>query len=174
MVQRIQEIETNRLMLREFQEVDAPAFYALNSYPDVLKYTGDLPFQSLQETRDFISNYDHYKNYGFGRWAVLLKESEECVGWCGLKFNEEKTVDLGFRLLPQHWNKGYASEAALKCLEIGFKYYHLKEIVGRADKNNGASHRVLEKIGMKLKGKGMCDGIPDALFYSIDSSSFLS
>lgn len=141
-------IETERLYLRELNVKDAVSFYHLNLDDDVLKYTGDKPFKNIESSKKFLKNYDHYNKYGFGRWAVINKENEEFLGWCGLKFSE-KEYDIGFRFFKKHWNKGYATESAKACIDYGMNNLKLTEIVGRAMKENQASIKVLEKIGLK-------------------------
>ena len=142
-------IETNRLLLREFNTSDAEGFFNLNNDPEVLKYTGDQPFESLAGAEKFLSDYNQYSLYGYGRWTVLHKHTNEYLGWCGLKYspgNDE--TDIGFRFLRSCWNKGYATEAAKATVDFGFKKLNLKLIVGRAMKDNIASVKVLEKAGL--------------------------
>src|SRR5437868_543478 len=110
--------ETPRLHLREITVDDAKNAYELNLDPEVIKYTGDGPFSSIEDARDFLSKYDHYKKYGFGRWAVINKTDNDFLGWCGLKYTEEKNeFDVGFRFFKKHWNKGYATESAKACID---------------------------------------------------------
>ena len=142
-------LESPRLFLREFREEDAADLLALNSDPQVLRFTGDKSFASEKEARNFVRNYDHYRCYGIGRWAVLDKCSESFLGWCGLKYQPESDeTDVGFRFSRAHWNKGFATEAAMACLRFGFEQKNLTIIVGRAVRANRSSVRVLEKIGM--------------------------
>tara|TARA_B100000795_G_scaffold268199_1_gene254696 strand:+ start:1107 stop:1397 length:291 start_codon:yes stop_codon:yes gene_type:complete len=91
-------IETNRLILRELDINDSENFFNLNLDPEVLKYTGDLPFSSIVDAEKFLINYSDYKKNGFGRWAVILKETESFIGWSGLKLNEEKLSRYWFSL----------------------------------------------------------------------------
>lgn len=142
-------IETDRLYLRALNINDAKNFYLLNLDKAVLKYTGDKPFDSIESAKNFLKNYDQYLKYGCGRWAVINKENEEFLGWCGLKYTATKNeYDIGFRFFKKHWNKGYATEAAKSCIEYGLNSLNIKEIVGRAIKQNLASIRVLQKIGL--------------------------
>jgi len=143
-------IETNRLYLRELSISDADDFYELNKDNDVMKYTGDKPFDSVEAAQVFLKNYKDYKMNGFGRWAVVLKEGETFIGWCGLKLNEENLIDVGFRFYKKYWNNGYASESAQAVLNYGFTTLQMTEIIGRVDQSNTASIRVLEKLGMKF------------------------
>ena len=159
--------ESERLVYRKFTLSDKDSLYQLNLNPEVIKYTGDNAFNSIVEAENFIKNYDHYSKYDFGRWAVLLKDSKEFIGWCGLKYSVEKNeVDIGFRFFENQWNKGFATEAALRCIEIGFQQYKLTKIVGRAMKRNYASVKVLEKIGLKFEKEFDFDG-NEGVIYSI-------
>jgi len=146
-------IETERLYLREMIPEDAEQIYLLNLDPEVIKYTGDNQFQDIESARQFLDNYNHYKTHGFGRWAVVNKLNDEFLGWCGLKYTEQlNEVDVGFRFFKKHWNKGYATESAKACLDLGFEKFELQKIVGRAMKENVGSIRVLEKIGLLYSG----------------------
>ena len=165
-------IQTQRLIIRELALTDAKAFYQLNSDLDVLKYTGDLPFESIDHARDFLKNYTAYKQYGYGRWAVVLKDSNRFIGWCGLKYNEDNLVDLGFRFFKSFWSKGYATESALACLHYGFNDLGIHEIIGRSATDNKASIRVLEKLGMLFWKHHPCKGINDAVYYKITKQQF--
>ncbi|MGV3609838.1 MAG: GNAT family N-acetyltransferase [Fluviicola sp.] len=158
-------LETPRLTLREMTPEDAESAYILNSDPEVLKYTGDNPFESVEEAREFLEKYESYKKYGFGRWAVILKETGEYLGWCGLKYIPElDEFDIGYRLMKKFWGKGYATEAAEACLKLGFGQFGMKTIVGRAMPENGASVRVLEKIGLTYLENRVEDGTEEVIY----------
>jgi RimJ/RimL family protein N-acetyltransferase/GNAT superfamily N-acetyltransferase len=145
-------LETTRLYLREFMLSDASCLFHLNNNPNVLKYTGDLPFKSVDEANRFIENYTDYKRNGFGRWAVCLKENNEFIGWCGLKRDGiTGVVDLGFRFFENHWGKGFATEAAKVCVKYGFFKLNLNQIIGRAYIENKASINVLNKCNFKFE-----------------------
>lgn len=140
--------ETPRLALRPFLLQDAEHFYQLNADPEVLRYTGDEAFRSVDEARQFLEQYRHYQLYHYGRWTVLRKSDQEYLGWCGLKYTPElEEVDLGFRFFKKYWHQGYATESATACVHYGFDHLHLREIVGRAMLKNTASIRVLKKVG---------------------------
>lgn len=144
-------IETNRCYLRELDPSDAESFFALNSDEKVVRFTGDKSFENIEAARDFLLKYKQYKDFGYGRWAVIDKENNDFLGWCGLKFSPDlKETDIGFRFFAKHWNKGYATETATACLEYGFNILKLEKIVGRAMEENIGSVKVLEKIGMQF------------------------
>lgn len=141
-------LETNRLIMREIVVSDAPEMFALNADPEVLKFTGDQAFATVDQAKSFLESYTDYEKNGFGRWAVVRKSDGEILGWCGLKRHTNGMVDLGFRLMKKYWQKGYATESAKACIVFGFETLKLQEIVGRAELENSASIQVLKKCGM--------------------------
>lgn len=164
-------LETNRLILRTFSIEDAKSMFKLNLDNDVLKYTGDKPFKSIKDAELFLKNYSDYNKNGFGRWSVFLK-NDEYIGWCGLKLNEENTIDIGFRFFKKYWNNGYATESAKACLNYGFTKLNLKEIIGRTDNRNIGSKKVLEKINMNFWKKGNFEGVENGYYYKITKEQF--
>ena len=164
--------ETNRLILREFNVSDAEDFFRLNSDPEVLKFTGDLPFPSTVDAKKFLENYSDYHEKGFGRWAVIAKESNRFLGWCGLKLNEENLIDLGFRFFQNEWRNGYATESANASLEYGFNHLNINEIIGRASLDNIASIKVLEKLHMNFWKNGQCKGIENSVYYKLNKTQY--
>ncbi|MCK0132605.1 GNAT family N-acetyltransferase [Flavobacteriaceae bacterium F08102] len=161
-------IETGQLYLRELTTDDATYFYRLNLDTAVLKYTGDTPFVDVHSATLFLEHYDHYQKYGIGRWAVIRKSDEAFLGWCGLKYSEElNEYDIGFRFFKKYWNKGYATEAAKACVVYGLETLKLPEIVGRVMKENKASIRVLEKIGLAYDRDFDFDGSKGVLYKTI-------
>ncbi len=161
-------IETTRLLLREMTVDDAENTYLLNLDPDVIKYTGDKPFESIEAAAKFLQGYDHYKIYGFGRWAVVEKSTNNFLGWCGLKYSPAlDEYDIGYRFLKKHWGKGFATESAAACMEAGFYKFNIQSIVGRAMPENLASIKVLEKIGLKFFEHRTTGGLEE-LIYKIE------
>ena len=135
-------IETERLILRPYTEDDAPAFFALNSDPQVMRYVPDDLMVSVDQARETLRSHPivDYRERGFGRWACVLKTTGEHIGFCGLKYlSEIDDVDLGFRFIPSQWGKGFATEAALASIRYGFDELKLDHIVGLAELENRAS-----------------------------------
>jgi RimJ/RimL family protein N-acetyltransferase len=155
-------LETERLILRLFTIADVELIYDLNKDADVTRYTGD-PIRDIEHATDILHNIilPQYSLYNYGRWAVLEKPSFNFIGWCGLKFRPERQeVDLGYRFKKVAWGKGYATEAAVACIQHGFKHHNLNRIVGRAVPQNTASLHVLEKCGMQYIGDEVVDNHP--------------
>lgn len=143
---------TPRLILRALTPDDAKAFYRLNSHPEVVRYTGEPPIPNEQVAREAIANYPDWDDPGYGRWGCVLRSegvSAAPIGFCGLKYLPETgEVDIGYRLLPEYWGRGLATEAAKATLQFGFTTLGLSQIVAMVLPGNAPSIRVLAKLGM--------------------------
>jgi RimJ/RimL family protein N-acetyltransferase len=159
-------VSTPRLILREFTLADAPEFFSLNADPEVMRYTGDKPFPSIRDAEDLITGYHCYRTDGYGRWTVVRSVDGAVLGWCGLRKQASGDVDLGYRLHRTFWGQGYATEAALVSVRIGFEQFKLAQIIGRVARGNAGSIRVLEKCGLRYwkEAGAECD-IKDAMIY---------
>lgn len=153
-------IETERLILRELRPSDAQVFFEMDSNPDVHRYLGNNPINSIEQAHNAIANIrQQYIDYGIGRWATIEKSSGNFIGWSGLKFitdaenNQSNFYDVGYRLHPSYWGRGYATETAKASLDFGFKTLQVKEIIGTCHEENKASRRILEKCGLKFVEK---------------------
>ncbi len=141
----LEPMHSQRLVLREWTQKDASFLFELNQDPEVLKYTGDVPFASEADALAFIRSYSNYQVDGFGRWLVARSNTGEPLGWCGLK-KHPWGIDLGFRLKRACGGQGIATEAAERAITFaraqGWTVLH-----ARVDAANAASKRVLEKVG---------------------------
>jgi ribosomal-protein-alanine N-acetyltransferase len=168
-------LETERLLLREYVEEDAEAFFKLNSDPEVLRFVPDKALLNVEQARQLLIDHPiaDYRKHGFGRGALIIKSTgesasaalrrDEQIGFAGLKYLEELgEVDVAYRLLPTHWGLGLATEVALASVRYGFTDLGLKRIIGLVMPENIASVRVLEKAGLhyletvSLWGKQFC------------------
>lgn len=145
-------IETERLLLRKITLDDKEEMFQLYSNPDVQKYTGEPLVESIEEMEQAIqTRIDDYEKYGFGRWATFLKDGMQFVGWAGLAYLPEfDEIDLGYRFLPEYWGLGIATEVSHAILTYGFDSLKIKKIIAIAMKENKASIRVMEKVGMEF------------------------
>ncbi|WP_185145547.1 GNAT family N-acetyltransferase [Chryseobacterium shandongense] len=153
-------LETERLILRKFEETDAERMFLMDSHPEVMKYIGMPPLTDIHETENSITMIrQQYKDHGVGRLAVIEKESRLLIGWSGLKFLTQKingynnVFDLGYRFLPEFWGKGYASESAKASLDFGFNGLKIDVIYAHAHSENQASNHVLKKLGFRKTGE---------------------
>lgn len=140
-------ISTYRLGFRELKSGDGGFIVELNNHPDVLKYTGDAPFESVEDAEDFIRDYDSYQRTGMGRWVIELLDTQTPIGWCGVKhLQDENQYDLGYRILPRYWNQGFATEAGEGCLKWAI-HAGIKNLLTCVHHENKRSLRVSEKLG---------------------------
>jgi ribosomal-protein-alanine N-acetyltransferase len=147
-------LESPRLLFREISVEDAPLIYQLNSDPEVVKYVHEEPVTNIETALANITNriLPQYNQYGYGRWAVITKDTDTFIGWCGLKYRPERDeVDLGYRFIRSHWGKGYATEAAQVTLQYGFTHLQIPVITAMAHIDNTASLKVIEKCGMQFQ-----------------------
>lgn len=145
-------IETPRLILRDWKEEDIPVFAELNSNDQVMEFF--LKKLSYQETLDFYNRIrKEFASRGYGLYAVEKKENHAFIGYVGLHditFDVDfaPAVEIGWRLIPEVWNQGYATEAASACLEYAKKTLGLKELYSFTSLPNKRSERVMQKIGI--------------------------
>jgi RimJ/RimL family protein N-acetyltransferase len=160
-------LETERLILREIFLLDAEAMFKLDSNVNVNKYLGNNPVKTIEESRKLIENLrNQYIKNGIGRFAVVLKENNEFIGWSGIKYltepenNHVNVYEIGYRLQEEHWGKGYGSEAAKAWMDYGFKEMKIEKMYASVNKENEASKRILEKIGLQITSEFLWNGIP--------------
>jgi RimJ/RimL family protein N-acetyltransferase len=146
--------DTERLILRPFTLDDAAAWLPLISLPDIIRYTGDTPAQTVEEARELLRTKPlrDYAVHGYGRMAVIEKATGRLVGFSGLKYLEDlQEVDIGYRFLPDCWGKGYATESCIAVMAQGRSEHKIRRIVGMVHPENPASSRVLEKLGLRFE-----------------------
>ncbi|MEM6966683.1 MAG: GNAT family N-acetyltransferase [Bacteroidota bacterium] len=150
-------VETERLIMRDFREEDAEGIFKLDSNPSVVQYLHMAPMNSLQQAIEQIEHVrSQYEKNGIGRWVLIEKATNSFVGWSGLKFenhpllnNQQDYYDVGYRLLPEYWGRGYATESAIASVQYGWEKMGLKKMNAAAHSENLASKNVLKKIGFK-------------------------
>ena len=145
-------IETERLLLREITLDDKEEMFQLHSNAAVQKYTGEPLVASIEEMELAIqTRIKDYVTYGYGRWATFLKNEMQFIGWAGLAYLPEfDEIDLGYRFMPNYWGMGFATEASHAILAYGFDKLELSRIIAIALKENKASIKVMEKVGMEF------------------------
>lgn len=161
-------IRTQRLVLRNWEERDRELFHRINSDEQVMEF---FPFRRDRTQADvfFDELREDIAERGWGFSAVEIAATGECVGFVGLNPQPgiptapECGVEIGWRLIPEHWGKGYATEAATAFLRFGFDTLGLQEIISFAVWNNHRSIAVMERLGMSRDVAGNFDHpeIPD-------------
>ncbi len=168
-------IETERLILRPFTLDDDLASFEMNTCPEVMTFLGG-PFDgSVKDIRDMleVNTLGDYEKYGFGRHAVIHKETNEFMGFTGLKYVIElDEVDIGYRLKHKFWQQGYGFESALPCLDFAFKDLGLERIISLAKVDNIASTSLMKKLGLTYE-KEVRIYDEDAVYYALNKSDWI-
>lgn len=154
--------ETERLLLRPYTLDDAEVAFAVNCDPEVSKYSGDGGVKTREEMGVILRDHviADYAKYGYGRYAVVLKESAEYIGFSGLKYLADvDSVDMGYRFAKKIWGQGIATESCRPFLEFAFQTLGLKKLIGVVMPENTGSVRVLEKLGFSLERQFVEDGV---------------
>ena len=161
--------ETERLTLRNWQERDRSLFFEINSDERVMEF---YPLRRSRAESDAIIDLwrAELETSGYGKYAVELKETGECMGYCGLVFADAApalppdAVEIGWRFSARYWGNGYATEAARSLLAYGFADCGLEEIISFTLPVNLRSRAVMERLGMTRDPKGDFDlpRIPDS------------
>jgi ribosomal-protein-alanine N-acetyltransferase len=148
----VTELRTPRLRLRQWVDTDLTPFAALNADPRVMQY---LPGTLRPDESDALAAAlrAHIAENGFGVWAVEVIDRAPFIGFVGLSsppFEARFTpaVQVGWRFARAHWGRGYATEAARAAVAFGFEVLGLEEIVSFTSVSNGASRRLMERLGM--------------------------
>ncbi len=147
---------SERLGFRNWDEADIPAMAVINSDKAVMAhFPRPLTFA---ETEALVKRFQkHFQEKGYTYYAVDLLEDGCFIGFIGLAYQDFEAsftpcVDIGWRLAPSAWDKGYATEGAKKCLHYAFESLGLEEIKSHCPVENTKSRKVMEKIGMKPLG----------------------
>ncbi|HXG83284.1 MAG TPA: GNAT family N-acetyltransferase [Pyrinomonadaceae bacterium] len=165
-------LETERLILREIVEADAEFIYDLVNQLSFIKNIGNRNIYTIERARDVIENRyrQSYKQFGYGLWAVELKENGAPIGFCGfIKRDFLPDADIGFAFLPQYERRAYAFESASAAMRYGRERLNLTRVLAITSKDNEASCRLLEKLGFRFERFiKMPDAEEDIKLYSND------
>ncbi|PEU46943.1 GNAT family N-acetyltransferase [Bacillus cereus] len=168
-------LKTDRLILRELTEEDASRILQCFSNTNVLRYYGQKPLQDIDQVKQIIHNFKLSYNARSGiKWGIELKDTKELIGTIGFHdwSSEHKRANISYAFLPEHWGKGYATEAVSEVISYGFHTIHLKRIGAIVFLENEASNKVLLKLGFGkegvLKNYMYQDDVPyDTNFYAL-------
>ena len=143
-------IETERLFLRRMDESDRDALSAiLQDSETMTAYEGAFSDEEVQTWLD--RQLARYEQYGFGLWAVVLKETGEMIGQCGLTvqpWKDEEVLEVGYLFNRSYWHKGYAAEAAVACRNYAFRVLGAEEVCSIIRDTNIPSQKVALRNGM--------------------------
>ena len=146
-------LETERLYLREMNQADFDALCNILQDEDTMyAYEGAFSDGEVQEWLD--RQIARYQKWNFGLWAVILKETDEMIGQCGLTmqpWKDMEVLEIGYLFNRLYWHKGYATEAAKGCKTYAFETLKADEVCSIIRDTNVASQNVAIRNGMKRK-----------------------
>lgn len=144
--------ETDRLYMRELTADDFNNWYEILSDAQTMKHY-PKPFDSDKVNQWITWNLNNYAEYGFGLWAVILKETGKFIGDCGITMQNihgKMLPEIGYHIHKDYQRKGYASEAALRCMEYAFEELNLPAVYSYMKYTNVGSYSTAMKNGMQL------------------------
>lgn len=145
-------LETERLYLREMSQSDFKSLCKiLQDQKTMYAYEGAFNDTEVQEWLD--KQISPYEKFGFGLWAVILKETDEMIGQCGLSmqpWKDREVLEIGYLFQRQYWHNGYAIEAANACKEYAFEVLDASEVCSIIRDTNTASQNVAIRNGMSV------------------------
>ena len=146
--------ETDRLYLREMNRSDFKSLSKiLKDEETMYAYEGAFSDIEVQEWLD--KQILRYQKWNFGLWAVILKQTDEMIGQCGLtmqQWKDEEVLEIGYLFERLYWHKGYASEAAKACKKYAFEILKADEVCSIIRDTNVASQNVAIRNGMTMTG----------------------
>ena len=150
-------VETDRLRLRDWEEADEAAFYAIMNTPAVMRHLGGVQTpEAWHAGFERISGFT--RDFGHTFWIVVDKATMEIQGFCGLKRvnapgagNLTGTPEIGWRLRESAWGKGIAKEAAIASLDLGFGRFGYDRIIAMTIPANRESQWLMLRLGMRRR-----------------------
>ena len=141
-------LETERLVLRQFEEADLDAWAEVCADPAVMRFLGGKTWSRLETWRHIAATLGHWQMRGYGPWAVVRKDTRQLVGRVGF-INPEgwPGFELGWTLARSAWGNGYATEAARRALEHAFTEMGRDHVISLIHPDNRASLAVALRLG---------------------------
>jgi RimJ/RimL family protein N-acetyltransferase len=144
--------ETDRLRLRKLSRYDLDYLFAILGDAETMRFY-PAP-KTRDETAAWIEwNLRNYRDHGFGLWALVLKETGEFVGDCGLTVQDvdgESLVEVGYHVKKTHWRQGLATEAAMACRDHAFDVVGVDRLIALVRIGNEPSAGVARNLGMTV------------------------
>lgn len=148
--------ETERLTLKPTAEEDAPFMFELLNTPNWIKNIGDRNVKSVEDAKVYIKTkiQPQLERLGYANYTIIRKSDDVKLGICGLYDREGlEGIDIGFALLPEHENQGYAFESANEIKRAGVEDFNIPQLRAITTEDNVSSQKLLEKLGLKFRSK---------------------
>lgn len=149
-------LTTDRLLLRMLEESDFEQYAAIHMDPEVTRFTARRELDRMESWRHLATMVGHWHLRGFGMWGVFEKSTNDLVGRVGFHQPDGwPDFELGWTIGRAFWGKGYATEAAARCVRYAFEDMDRDHLISLIDPLNVASIRVAERIGETAQGEYM-------------------
>ena len=161
-------LETERLILQPVKMEDAAFILELYNSPNFIKFIGDRNLRTVEDAENYITEkfLHHVEKYGFGSYVIITKSDTKKIGNVGIYMRDGLNApDIGFSFLSEFEGKGYGFEASKKLMEIAFSEFGLKKISAITTKENIASQKLIEKLGLKFQSIVQLPDDPEDLLY---------
>ncbi|WP_211749267.1 GNAT family N-acetyltransferase [Paenibacillus sp. Marseille-Q4541] len=148
-------LETQRLFLREITMQDAIPIYSYLSLDEVTRYYGRESMESLEQAEEIVALFDtNYRDKRGIRWGIERKDTGQFIGTVGFHswVPRHRRAEIGYEIHPDHWRKGYASEAIREAIAFGHDTMNLSRIGAITFIDNEASGQLLLKLGFEKEG----------------------
>jgi ribosomal-protein-alanine N-acetyltransferase len=159
-------LETARLTLRPFREKDVDLLAELMANTDFMRFS--LGVFSREQTTGFLEKLVDWERRGLpSQFAVIHRGSNRLIGYCGFfhqQVDGRDEIEIGYRLHPDYWGRGLATEAARAVRDHGFRDWKLSRVISLIHSENVPSRRVAEKNGMKIEKEITFRGFPTLVF----------
>lgn len=145
-------LATERLYLREMEQNDFNSLCKILQDEETM-YAYEGAFSDIEVREWLVRQIFRYQKWGFGLWAVILKETDEMIGQCGLTmqpWKDKEVLEIGYHLQRTYWHNGYALEAAKACKQYAFEKLNAEEVCSIIRDTNTASQNVAIRNGMVL------------------------
>jgi len=159
-------LRTDRLLLRPFQSSDLDLFCGFFANEGFIRFSsGDF---TRERVADFVNKVINWDIVGLpSQFVVTIRDNGTPIGYCGFfhhEVDQKEEIEIGYRLLPEYWNQGLATEAARAVRDHGFRDWGLERVISLIHLDNIASRRVAEKNGMRLEKQTIFRGFPTHVF----------
>ena len=167
------ELETKRLLLRQWRLSDFDAYAKICADPDVMRYIGGKPYSETEAWRHMAMMVGHWQLLGYGHFAVEENSTGKLIGRIGfLNPAGWPAFELGWTLGRESWGKGYATEGARRALEYAFDELDKDHVISLIHPENEPSKRVARRLGEKEEGTAEVMGIP-VIIFGIDRKDYV-
>jgi RimJ/RimL family protein N-acetyltransferase len=159
-------LETSRLILRPFQDEDIGRLAELMANGDFMRFS--LGPYTREQTQTVLQKFLSWNQAGLpSQFAVIFRSNNELIGYCGFlhwHLDGADEIEIGYRLDPEYWNRGLATEAAQAVRDHAFRDLNLSRVISLIHPDNIASRRVAEKNGMNIERETVFRGFPTQVF----------